>query len=44
LRNINEHYLQDIKNAGGLDGIKNIKDGQTIVFAQQEYTAPGSLL
>lgn len=42
--NINEHYLQDIKNAGGLDGIKNIKDGQTIVFAQQEYTAPGSTL
>jgi hypothetical protein len=41
---INEHYLQDIKNAGGLDGIKNIKDGQTIVFAQQEYTAPGSTL
>jgi hypothetical protein len=42
--NINEHYLQDIKDAGGLDGIKNIKDGQTIVFAQQEYTAPGSTL
>jgi hypothetical protein len=42
--NINEHYLQDIKNEGGLDGIKNIKDGQTIVFAQQEYTAPGSTL
>ena len=41
---INEHYLQDIKNQGGLDGIKNIKDGQTIVFAQQEYTAPGSTL
>jgi hypothetical protein len=41
---INEHYLQDIKNAGGLDGIKNIKDSQTIVFAQQEYTAPGSTL
>jgi hypothetical protein len=42
--NINEHYLQDIKDAGGLDGIKNIKDGQTIVFAQQEFTAPGSTL
>ena len=42
--NINDHYLQDIKNEGGLDGIKNIKDGQTIVFAQQEYTAPGSTL
>jgi hypothetical protein len=41
---INKHYLQDIKNAGGLDGIKNIKDGQTMVFAQQEYTAPGSTL
>jgi hypothetical protein len=42
--NINEHYLQDIKDAGGLDGIKNIKNGQTIVFAQQEYTASGSTL
>lgn len=41
---INDHYLQDIKNAGGMDGIKNIKDGQTIVFAKQEYTAPGSTL
>ena len=41
---INDHYLQDIKDAGGMDGIKNIKDGQTIVFAKQEYTAPGSTL
>ena len=41
---INDHYLQDIKDEGGMDGIKNIKDGQTIVFAQQEYTAPGSTL
>jgi hypothetical protein len=42
--NINQHYLQDIKDAGGFDGIKNIKDGQTIVFAQQEYSATGSTL
>jgi len=41
---INEHYLQDIKNAGGFDGIKNIKDGDTLVFAQQEYSATGSTL
>lgn len=41
---INEHYLQDIKNAGGFDGIKNIKDGDTLVFAQQEYSAAGSTL
>jgi hypothetical protein len=42
--NINEHYLQDIKDAGGFDGIKNIKDGDTLVFAQQEYSASGSTL
>jgi hypothetical protein len=41
---INEHYLQDIKDAGGFDGIKNIKDGDTLVFAQQEYSATGSTL
>ena len=41
---INKHYLQDIKNAGGLDGIKNIKDGDTLVFAKQEYSAAGSTL
>jgi hypothetical protein len=41
---INEHYLQDIKDAGGLDGIKNIKDGDTLVFAQQEYSGTGSTL
>jgi hypothetical protein len=41
---IHEHYVQDIKDAGGMDGIKNFKDGDTIVFAQQEYTAPGSTL
>lgn len=41
---INEHYLQDIKAAGGFDGIKNIKDGDTLVFAQQEYSATGSTL
>jgi hypothetical protein len=41
---INEHYLQDIKDAGGFDGIKNIKDGDTLVFAQQEYSASGSTL
>ena len=42
--NINEHYLQDIKDGGGFDGIKNIKDGDTLVFAQQEYSASGSTL
>ena len=41
---INQHYLQDIKDAGGLDGIKNIKDGDTLVFAQQEFSAAGSTL
>ena len=41
---INDRYLQDVKDDGGLDGIKNFKDGDTIVFAQQEYSAPGSTL
>jgi hypothetical protein len=41
---INKHYVDDIKAAGGMDGIKNFKDGDTIVFAKQEYTAPGSTL
>jgi len=41
---LHKHYLQDIKNAGGMDGIKNIKDGDVLVFAKQEYTASGSTL
>jgi len=39
---LNDRYVQDIKDAGGMDGIKNFKDGDTLVFAKQEYTAPGS--
>lgn len=42
--NIDDHYLQDIKDAGGLDGIKNIKDGDTLVFAKQEYSAANSTI
>jgi hypothetical protein len=41
---INEHYVNDIKVLGGMDGIRNFKDGDTIVFAKQEYTATGSTL
>ena len=41
---INQKYLPDLVATGALDGIKSniIVDGQTIVFAQQEYTVPGS--
>ena len=39
---IDEQYIDTIKDAGGLDGIKNFKDGDTLVFAQQEYYADGS--
>ena len=39
---INGHYVQDIKDAGGLDGIKTFKTGDTLVFAKQEYADPGS--
>lgn len=41
---INNHYVGDIKDLGGMDGIKNFKDGDTIVFAQQEYTLAGSTI
>lgn len=35
---INNRLLTDIKATGGLDGYKNIKDGDTLVFAVQEFT------
>ena len=41
---INNRYVNDIQAAGGMDGITNFKDEDTIVFAKQEYTAPGSTL
>jgi hypothetical protein len=35
---INNRLLSDIKSTGGFDGYKNIKDGDTLVFAVQEFT------
>jgi hypothetical protein len=35
--NINYRSVDDIKNIGGFDSITNFKDGQTLVFAQQEF-------
>ena len=41
---LNNRYLDEIKAAGGLDGIKNIKDGMHLVFATQEfYSSQGDL-
>jgi len=39
---INNHTVAEIKGLGGMDGIKNFKDGDTIVFARQEYLEPGT--
>jgi hypothetical protein len=35
---INNRYINEIKSNGGLDGVQNIKDGQTLVFAIQEFS------
>ena len=40
--NINDHHINYIQDAGGLDGITNFNDGDTVVFAKQEFTASGS--
>jgi hypothetical protein len=34
---INNHLVGDIKALGGMDGILNFKDGDTLVFSQQEF-------
>jgi hypothetical protein len=34
---INNYTIQAIRNLGGLDGINDIRDGDTLVFAEQEY-------
>lgn len=34
---INNRTLSSIKDAGGIDGIKNIKNGDRIIFANQEF-------
>lgn len=34
---INQRSIASIVAAGGLDGISNFKDGETLVFAQQEF-------
>lgn len=34
---INNHMLSEINDRGGLDGCKDFKDGELIVFAQQEF-------
>jgi hypothetical protein len=35
--NINERSMSDINTRGGLDGITTFRDGETIVFYQQEF-------
>jgi hypothetical protein len=35
---INNRLIDTIKADGGLDGIRNFRDGQTLVFATQEFT------
>jgi hypothetical protein len=34
---INNYTVQGIRDLGGLDGIQDIRDGDTLVFAEQEY-------
>lgn len=34
---IHLHSVSDIRSAGGMDGIRNFKDGDTIVFGLQEF-------
>ena len=41
---LNGKYVDTIKDEGGLDGIKTFKAGDTLVFAKQEHSDPGSTL
>jgi len=41
--NINNRLVTSINTLGGLDGITNFSDGQTIVFAQQEFSTAADL-
>lgn len=34
---VNKNSIITIRRSGGFDGIRNIKNGQTLVFAQQEF-------
>lgn len=34
---INQHNIEEIRALGGFDGIKTFNDGDTVVFAQQEF-------
>jgi hypothetical protein len=34
---INNYTIQAVRTLGGLDGIQDIRDGDTLVFAEQEY-------
>jgi len=34
---INNHTVEYIRSLGGLDGVKGFKDGDTLVFAEQEF-------
>ena len=34
---INNYTIQTVRTLGGLDGINDIRDGDTLVFAEQEY-------
>lgn len=42
--NINNRSISSINALGGMDSINNFEDGQTIVFAQQEFRTSASLL
>lgn len=39
---IHKKSLAYIRSRGGLDGVKNFRDGEYLVFAQQEFTELGS--
>jgi hypothetical protein len=34
---INNHVLTEIQDLGGLDGVRNFQDGDTLIFATQEF-------
>lgn len=42
--NINNRSVDSINALGGMDSINNFEDGQTIVFAQQEFRTSSSVL
>lgn len=41
---VNEQSVTNIVQNGGLDGVKSFKDGDTVVFFQQEFKLPGAAI